>query len=189
MPRWRQPSTPASTRRPTSKRARVSISSQCQQCHGPTGDQIAGIDLRRGHFRRSTSDEDLAKVITTGVAEHRHAAVFTAATRSHAASSRSSAPASIRPAPRSRVGNAARGQALFEGKGACATCHRVNGDGPRVAPDLSDIGAARTPAALQRSLIDPTARMMPINRPVRVVTKDGQTIAAAGSTKTPTPCS
>src|SRR4051794_27213171 len=43
-------------------------SSQCQQCHGLNGDQITGIDLRRGLFRRSTSDEDLAKVITTGVA-------------------------------------------------------------------------------------------------------------------------
>jgi mono/diheme cytochrome c family protein len=42
-------------------------SSQCQQCHGLNGDQITGIDLRRGQFRRSTSDEDLAKVITTGV--------------------------------------------------------------------------------------------------------------------------
>jgi len=42
-------------------------SSQCQLCHGPTGDQITGIDLRRGQFRRSTSDEDLTKVITTGV--------------------------------------------------------------------------------------------------------------------------
>ena len=40
---------------------------QCQQCHGVNGDQITGIDLRRGVFRRSSSDEDLAKVITTGV--------------------------------------------------------------------------------------------------------------------------
>ena len=70
----------------------------------------------------------------------------------------------------------AAGRRLFEGKGGCATCHRVNGKGPRVAPDLSDIGAIRTPAALQRSLLDPTSAMLPINRPVRVVTRDGRTI-------------
>jgi hypothetical protein len=45
-----------------------------------------------------------------------------------------------------------------------------------VAPDLSDIGAIRTPSALQRSLLDPTSAMLPINRPVRAVTRDGRTI-------------
>jgi putative heme-binding domain-containing protein len=50
----------------------------------------------------------------------------------------------------------------------------VNGVGPRTAPDLSDVGAIRTPAALQRALLDPTGSMMPINRPVRAVTRDGK---------------
>jgi len=74
------------------------------------------------------------------------------------------------------VGNAGRGETLFSGKGGCATCHRVNGKGPRAAPDLSDIGAVRSPSALQRSLIEPTKAMLPINRPVRIVTRDGRTI-------------
>jgi hypothetical protein len=29
---------------------------------------------------------------------------------------------------------------------------------------------------LQRSLLDPSSQMMPLNRPVRIVTKDGKTI-------------
>jgi hypothetical protein len=41
---------------------------------------------------------------------------------------------------------------------------------------LSDIGAARSAGSLQRSLVDPTSQMMPINRPVRVVTRDGTII-------------
>ncbi len=52
----------------------------------------------------------------------------------------------------------------------------MNGIGPRTAPDLSDIGAVRTPGALQRSLVDPTSAMLPINRPVRALTKDGRTV-------------
>ena len=72
--------------------------------------------------------------------------------------------------------NVGRGQAIYNGKGGCAACHRVDGVGPRVAPDLSEIGAVRTPAALQRSLVDPTSAMLPINRPVRAVTRDGRTI-------------
>ena len=75
-----------------------------------------------------------------------------------------------------RVGDAARGRDIFEGKGACGSCHRVAGRGPRAAPDLSDIGVARAPAALERSVRDPSSAMLPINRPVRIVTKDGTTI-------------
>ena len=52
----------------------------------------------------------------------------------------------------------------------------MNGNGPRVAPDLSDIGAIRSPAQLYRSLTEPATQMMPINRPVRIVTRDGRTI-------------
>jgi putative heme-binding domain-containing protein len=150
-------------------------SSQCQQCHGLNGDQITGIDLRRGQFRRSNSDEDLAKVITTGVpgtAMPPHA-MQPAEVSTVIAFIR----AGFDPAGTAvKVGNSARGRQLFEGKGTCNTCHRVNGAGPRVAPDLSDVGAARTPAALQRALLEPSAVMMPINRPVRITMKDGRTI-------------
>ena len=47
------------------------------------------------------------------------------------------------------VGDAAHGQTIFEGTGQCSGCHRVNGKGPRVAPDLSNIGATRTPDLLE----------------------------------------
>jgi putative heme-binding domain-containing protein len=75
-----------------------------------------------------------------------------------------------------RVGDAARGRAVFQGKGECASCHRVAGQGPRVAPDLSDIGIARAPAVLERSVRDPASALLPINRPVRIVMRDGRTI-------------
>src|SRR5258707_653649 len=63
----------------------------------------------------------------------------------------------------------------------CTTCHRgtrhrVGAVGSRVAPDLSDIGAIRSAGSLQRSLTDPVNQMMPINRPVRAVRKDGAVI-------------
>jgi putative heme-binding domain-containing protein len=150
-------------------------SSQCQQCHGLNGDQITGIDLRRGQFRRSTSDEDLAKVITTGVAGTAMPPFSLQPTEVN------SVIAFIRagfdPAGTAvKVGNAARGRQIFEGKGTCTTCHRVSGTGPRVAPDLTDVGAARTPAALQRALIEPSSGMLPINRPVRIAMKDGRTL-------------
>jgi len=148
---------------------------QCQQCHGLNGDQITGIDLRRGQFRRSSSDEDLAKVITTGVPGTAMPPF------SFQPNEVTSVIAFIRagfdPAGTAvKVGNATRGHALFEGKGACGTCHRVNGKGPRTAPDLTDVGSVRSPASLQRTLTDPSSQMMPLNRPVRIVTKDGKTM-------------
>jgi putative heme-binding domain-containing protein len=75
-----------------------------------------------------------------------------------------------------KTGDAARGRTLFTGKGACTKCHRVGVTGSYVAPNLSDIGTARSAGSLQRSLLDPNSQMMPINRPVRVVTKDGTII-------------
>ena len=73
-----------------------------------------------------------------------------------------------------RLGKIQRGHTVFAGKGGCSACHRVQGVGPRTAPDLSDIGALRTPPALQRSLLDSNRGMLPINRPVRIETTDGQ---------------
>src|SRR5678815_3769159 len=40
---------------------------QCSLCHGPNGDLVAGIDLRRGQFRRPMSDDELARVVMSGV--------------------------------------------------------------------------------------------------------------------------
>jgi putative heme-binding domain-containing protein len=148
---------------------------QCSLCHGPNGDGVNGVDLRRGIFRRSVSDDDIAGVIMNGISAAGmpgfkfQPAELTAVLAFIRAGFDPSGTAV-------RVGDPARGRTVFTGKGGCAGCHRVNGVGPRSAPDLSDIGAVRTPAALQRSMVDPTSAMLPINRPVRVVTKDGRTI-------------
>jgi putative heme-binding domain-containing protein len=147
---------------------------QCASCHGPNGDQVSGIDLRRQQFRRSSSDEDLARVIATGTnAGMPPFALQPAELTGIVAFIRAGFDLTARPV---RVGTAARGKTVVEGKGGCIACHRINGIGSRVAPDLSDIGVARNVEALHRSLTDPTSGMMPINRPVRVTMKDGRTI-------------
>ena len=79
-----------------------------------------------------------------------------------------------------KPGDAGRGKTIVEGKGECLKCHAINDKGSVVAPDLSDIGAEPRAGMLERHLTDPSAQMMPINRPVRAVTKDGKTSAAAG---------
>ena len=148
---------------------------QCSACHGVNGTQIGGVDLGGGQLRRASSDQDLRAVLANGipgtamppfrfdpseltaiVAYIRNMRNFDA----HAAT----------------PGDAARGKAWFEGAGGCANCHRVNGRGPRVAPDLSEIGALRSADFLERTLRDPSAMMLPLNRSVRAVTRDGKVI-------------
>jgi len=154
-------------------RGSLFYNANCFSCHGRDGDQISGIDLRRGLFRRSQSDEDLAQTITRGTpggmppfkldpAELTAIVAFIRAGFDLSASV--------------KVGDAAKGRAVFQGKGECMMCHRVAGKGPRSAPDLSDIGLARAPAVLERAVRDPTAALYPINRPVRIVMRDGKTI-------------
>lgn len=72
-------------------------------------------------------------------------------------------------------GDAARGKALVESSG-CLNCHRIGDAGSRMGPDLSDIGDRRTPERLQRSLVAPDEEVLPENRFVSVVLKDGTTM-------------
>jgi putative heme-binding domain-containing protein len=148
---------------------------QCSQCHGPTGDQVGGIDLRSGRFRNSVaSDDDLRRIITNGIPN------TSMPGRKLAPAELTAVVAYVRNmrdfnATVVKLGDSARGRTLFEGNG-CGSCHRIGTAGSRVASDLSEIGSSRSPAAIQQALLDPSSMMMPINRPVRAVTKDGRTI-------------
>jgi len=68
-----------------------------------------------------------------------------------------------------------RGKALFEASG-CFDCHRIDDRGSRLGPDLSDIGSRRTSDRLQQALVAPDEEVIPENRFVRLVTKDGATV-------------
>jgi len=148
---------------------------KCVTCHGAQGDGIGGVNLRSGTFRNAVIDRDLERFIRAGspagmpafaaldsaemagiIAYLRNMNAFDAATV--------------------KTGDAARGRAVFSGKGACTTCHRVGATGSLAGPNLSDVGSTRSAGSMQRSLLDPASQMMPINRPVRVVTKDGATV-------------
>jgi putative heme-binding domain-containing protein len=148
---------------------------QCSQCHGPTGDQVGGTDLRSGRFRSNvTSDDDLRRIITNGIPGTSMPGRKLDPAQLHAVV------AYVRNmrdfnATVVALGDVGRGRALFDGSG-CQNCHRVGATGSRIASDLSDIGSSRNAAAIQQSLLAPDSTMMPINRPVRLVTKDGRTI-------------
>jgi cytochrome c oxidase cbb3-type subunit 3 len=151
------------------------FATQCTACHGTSGDQIPGVNFRAGQFKRVVSDNDLRATITNGVPGTAMQPFAFGASELTGIVSYLRNMSSF-DARGLKVGDAARGQTLFAGAGNCASCHAVNGKGPRVAPDLGDIGTLRTAELLHRTLIDPAASMLPANRPVRAVTKDGKII-------------
>jgi putative heme-binding domain-containing protein len=148
---------------------------QCTTCHGSNGDGVGGVDLRSGRFRNAVTDQDLVRVITqglpgTGMLAFKLDAAEIAGIVAYLRNMNTFDRGTV------KVGDPGRGRAVVSGKGACARCHRIGDQGSRVAPELTDIGAVRSAASLLRSLTEPNSQMMPINRPVRAVTREGKTI-------------
>jgi cytochrome c oxidase cbb3-type subunit 3 len=148
---------------------------QCVGCHGPNGDQISGVNLRGGKFKRASTDDQLRGLIFTGIAGTAMPAF------NFDPSELTGIVAYVRnmdafDARAVAIGKAEPGRAVFEGKGACMTCHRVNGKGSRQGPNLSQIGSRRPASVLQQSLLDPTGSMVPSNRSVRAVAHDGTVV-------------
>ncbi len=146
----------------------------CAVCHGPDGNMVPGTDLGHGTFRRTATDDGLVQIIRSGISgtampphniSEFQALTIVAFLRS-LASSRQTAVA---------AGDAARGREIFEGKGNCQSCHRVRGKGSRLGPDLTDVGSNRRAAEIERSILEPDAEILPQNRFVRLVAKDGTT--------------
>jgi putative heme-binding domain-containing protein len=144
----------------------------CAVCHGPDGNNVPGTDLGHGTFRRASTDEALVQIIRAGIPgtampPHNYSdfQAFTVVAFLHSlAASKQTAVA---------TGDPAKGRAIFEGKGNCRSCHRIGAEGNRTGPDLTDIGANRRAAEIETSLVDPDAEILPQNRYVRVVARDG----------------
>jgi putative heme-binding domain-containing protein len=147
----------------------------CAVCHGSDGDSVPGVDVRSGKFQRASTDSDLARIFTNGVPGTPMPPTNFTAPQVAAMIAYLRSPRDI-PIPSSSSGDTGRGLQLFEGKGACLGCHRVNGKGSRLGPDLGDIGAIRPAVELERSILDPNATVLPQHRFVRAVTRDGVTI-------------
>jgi len=72
------------------------------------------------------------------------------------------------------VGNAQNGERVFRAQ--CAGCHRVDGTGGRLGPDLSRIGVARARGAIVRRVRGATEDFLDGYQPVIITLKNGQTV-------------
>lgn len=150
--------------------------STCAGCHGTAGDQVAGTALRSGKFRRATTDDEVARLIRSGVPGTAMAPQSVSETEAAMIVAWLRGSATTAAAPR-LAGDAARGKTIFEGKGNCTSCHGPGGAGGRRAPGLLDVGIIRRPLQIEQALLDPAAEIHTDFRMVTAEFKDGSKVS------------
>lgn len=81
-------------------------------------------------------------------------------------------------------GDRAAGKQFFFGKGQCASCHMVSGEGAAIGPDLSNIALAMTVEEIREALLEPDARIAPGYGLVAVRMRDGRTLRGFARSRT-----
>jgi cytochrome c oxidase cbb3-type subunit 3 len=160
----------------------------CAVCHGPSGEGGKGPALAVPRLSRPTDFESLGVIVRRGIdgTEMPSTRLSEAEVRAVAGFVLSLGEKPIEPSR----GDARRGEGLYRGKGGCAACHTVRGEGGALGPDLTDVGRRRGAVYLERSLREPDADVFKgtsIYRNnvsitenflfVRAVTRGGQSIA------------
>jgi putative heme-binding domain-containing protein len=156
-------------------RGRTLYRVRCGDCHGLDAMGYRGPDLT-AVLAGGVTDERLFQTIRNGVPGTEMAAtnapdddllLIIAFLRDLGG-----APASEQPS-----GDVEHGRRLFDAR--CTSCHRVGGQGGRLGPDLTRIGASRSRAALVREIRTPSEWIAPSYEAVTLVTKDGQRVRGA----------
>jgi len=57
----------------------------------------------------------------------------------------------------------------------CAACHRVGNEGSYLGPSLDDVGTRRKSDEIRAAIVSPHSTVLPENRQVRLVKRDGKT--------------
>jgi len=128
----------------------------CTRCHGASGEGSRGPALNRPKLPHALDDAALVDVIQDGIQGTEMpgaGAMSDREVRQTAAYVRSLGKLPMKPVP----GDAAHGETIYRGKGNCANCHSIMGEGGVAGPDLSAIGSMRSATHLRESLIDPQA--------------------------------
>jgi cytochrome c oxidase cbb3-type subunit III len=147
----------------------------CAFCHGK-GDDGMAANLVSANLVHAPTDTALLDVIRAGIPSGGMPPALgmtNAEMRQLAGYVRSLG----RSAPTSVAGDAAAGKALYEGKGRCANCHMIGGEGGYSGPDLSVIGATRSPSSLRTSIVEPNAALVGGWTMVRATLKTGPAVS------------
>jgi len=147
--------------------------SHCAECHGLKAEGGRGPNLSDGIFYHGSSDADLLRNISEGIPGTEMPALFYSPDRvwqviAYLRSLNKPSPAI--------AGNVAAGKKLFHSSG-CDGCHRVQGIGGRMGPDLTNIGKTRSAPHLREAIINPGADVRQRYWVVSAVTDDDKNLS------------
>ena len=146
----------------------------CALCHGQGGEGGRGPTLARPKLFHAPDDGALRNVIRGGIA-----GTGMPGTRLIDAEL-SDLAAHVRKLgqvqPTVLAGDPKRGGEIYRTKGACADCHTISGKGGAFGPDLTGVGASRSPQHLRESLLNPAADFPRGFAWVRAVTRGGRAV-------------
>ncbi len=149
--------------------------SHCAVCHGIEGEGGRGVDLTTGRFRHGSSDRGIFNTISVGIPGTEMPGIFfngrqmwqlVAFVRS----------LSEGRAAEQATGDAEKGKAVYAANG-CSVCHRIRGDGGRMGPDLTDVGAIRSMGHLQAAVQQPNESVLPQHWTAKATSKGGKQVS------------
>ena len=156
---------------------KATFRSNCAFCHGLTGGGGRGPALASGRFLHGSTDEDIKTVIRGGVPGTTMPSFeFEKDELDHLVAYVKSLSGSGSGAHASPVsGDAGRGRQIYERSG-CAGCHRIGTEGSVYGPELTRIGAGRSPEYIRESIVNPSADIPEEFTGVTVILRDGKRI-------------
>ena len=166
---------PYETDRTAIRVGRALFETRCAQCHGGDAKGISGPDLTL-LWAIGTNDDRVFQTIQMGVSGSIMPSSTAPDKELWAIVAYLKNISTVPPSQNDR-GDAVRGEEIFSS--TCASCHRVNGRGGHLGPDLTRIAAVRTREMLIRSIRDPSASVASGYRAVTLVTEDGQRVRGA----------
>lgn len=157
-----------------SQPGQTTFNSTCAGCHGLDGHgSDKAVNIVSGGAR-ALSDAQLASIIKNGIPETGMPAFHTLsqaqvhALVSYLRSLQGKAEARALP------GDAKRGREIFFGKGGCANCHSIAGEGGFLGPDLTEYAATNSPEGLRSEIIRSPRVPAHGYRPAVVATSRGE---------------
>jgi putative heme-binding domain-containing protein len=148
---------------------------RCASCHGRDGTGGADApDLTTGTFRRASTDVELFRIIGSGIPGTSMTGIDLTSREIWQLVTYVRSLGVGRAAAKAK-GNPATGTKIFNSAG-CLECHSIAGEGGHMGPDLSGVGARRSLAELQRSLLEPDAEVSSDYWRVRARTRGGEVV-------------
>jgi len=128
----------------------------CALCHGMDGSGGRGPNLRRAKLNRASDDAALKTLISEGIGTEMPPAW--SLTDDELANVVVYVRSLGKVAPEASPGDASHGARLFAQRG-CSGCHIVAGQGTGFGPELTDVGARRSPKWIRQAIVKPEAAL------------------------------